>query len=109
MSCSGLTACGEKRVAVAIKTPPERMVCEAAGDRPSIPAEYAIDWTRVTTVPQARTEHDAYVRSVRSREGAVAGYIVTIEGKLFVCSNNAQWRKEFEAGLPDTVEVPASR
>lgn len=106
MSCS-VGACTEKRIAKAIKTPAARLVCEPAGDRPSIPAEYVIDWTRVTTVPQARSEHDAYVRSVRTREGLVAGYIVSIEGKLFVCADNAQWRKDFEAGLPETVEVPA--
>lgn len=70
--------------------------------RPAIPAEYEIDWSAITTVEQARSEHDAYVRSVRTREGIVAGYIVTIEGRLFTCSNNAQFWRDYWRGLPDT-------
>ena len=78
---------------------PERFVCEPAGTRPTIPPEYAIDWAHVTTVPQARAEHDAYVRSIRTREGVVAGYIVSLEGKHFVCVNNLTWQREFYGGL----------
>lgn len=100
MSCSALAGCKEKVVAP-IKPPPERLVCEAAGDRPKIPAEYQIDWSKVQTVDRARSEHDAYVRSVRTREGIVAGYIVTLEGTNFVCFNNAQWQRDFWGKLPD--------
>lgn len=49
---------------------------------------------------QARAEHDAYVRSVRTREGVIVGYLVSIEGKLFVCSNNAAWWRDYWSGLP---------
>lgn len=94
-----LTSCSPQRIAEAIPTPPERLVCQAAGARPAIPPEYQIDWSRVATVPQARTEHDAYVRSIRSREGVIVAYLVSIEGKLFTCNVNAQWRRDFEAGL----------
>lgn len=98
-----LCACGEtKRVAEFIPTPPERLVCEQAGTRPTIPPETTIDWTHVTTVAQAKIEHEGYVKSVRTREGVVAGYILEVEGKLFTCFNNAQWRREFEADLAKT-------
>ena len=102
MSCLA-TACSKDRIATALPTPPERLICEAAGDRPVIPPEYVIDWSKVMTVPQARVEHDAYVRSIRSREGVIVAYLMTIEGKLFVCSNNAQWRRDYEAALPKPV------
>lgn len=78
---------------------PARLICEPVPNRPAIPAEYRIDWNRVTTVPQAKAEHEAYVRSVRAREGVVVAHIVTLEGKLFVCSNNAQWWRDYWAGL----------
>jgi hypothetical protein len=96
-------ACEPKRIATSLRPDrdnPERMICEAVPKRPPLPAEYSIDWSKVTTVPQARTEHDAYVRSVRAREGVVVAHIVTVEGKLFVCSNNAQWWRDYWAGLP---------
>ena len=76
------------------------MHCEAAPDRPAIPPEYAIEWQDVQTVAQARAKHEAFVRSVRSRENIVASYIVDIEGRLFVCSNNVQWWRDYWAGLP---------
>lgn len=34
-------------------------------------------------------------------QGVVAVYVVRIEGKLFVCANNAQWQREFLGALPD--------
>lgn len=98
-----LTACGEtKRVAEFIPTPPERLVCEQAGTRPTIPPETVIDWTHVTTVAQAKIKHEGYVKSVRTREGVVAGYILKLEGIAFVCFNNMQFRREFEADLAKT-------
>lgn len=96
-------ACEPRRVASALRPDidnPQRMICEGVPARPALPAEYRIDWSRVTTVPQARAEHDAYVRSVRSREGAAVAHIVTVEGRLFVCSNNARWWRDYWAGLP---------
>lgn len=64
-----------------------------------MPAEHVIDWPTVGTVDQARVEHQRYVTSVRNREGIVTAYILRVEGKLFVCANNAQWRRSFEEGL----------
>jgi hypothetical protein len=97
--CLVLTAasCEPKRVVTSLPIPPERMDCVYVQDRPTIPAEHVIDWSKVTTVPQARSEHDAYVRSVRNREGIVAGYIVNLEGKLFACSNDDAWLREWNA------------
>lgn len=103
MCCSAiaLASCAEpKRIVTALKPPAERLQCVSAGERPTIPPEYAIDWSRVLSVPQARSEHDAYVRSIRTREGVVAGYILSVESKLFVCSNNAAWLRDYFAALP---------
>jgi hypothetical protein len=89
-------------VAVPIRPDKEnqaRLICEAQGERPTLPAEYVVDWSKVQTVEQARAEHETYVRSVRTREGVIVGYVVTVEGKLFVCSNNAQWWRDYWAGL----------
>lgn len=105
MSCSLLAGCETTR---SLDQPrpdrdnPTRLVCEGVPDtRPAVPATYSIDWSKVTTVPQARAEHDAYVRSVLARNGVISAYIVSIEGRLFVCSNNAQWWRDYWAGLPD--------
>lgn len=105
LTCSlVLTAasCGTKRTVDFLPTPPERLVCEKVGARPTIPAEYAIDWTKVSTVAQARSEFDKYVAVIRNREGVVAAYILKLEGVNFVCWNNAQWRREYEADLAKT-------
>lgn len=80
---------------------PARLFCEAVPARPEIPSAYVIDWTKVQTVDQARGEHDAYVRSINARNGVVAAHIVELEGRLFVCSNNAQWWRDYWAELPD--------
>ncbi len=93
-----LAAC-QQRAVEHLPLPPERMVCAAAGDRPAIPDEYQIDWNSVQTVPQARSEHNAFVRSIRSREGVIGGYLVDIEGKLFICSDNMEWIRDREAGV----------
>jgi len=97
--CFLLASCGEDKVVEHLPTPPERLICEAAGDRPAIPAEYTIDWATVVTVDQARSEHMKYVASVRNREGVITGYIMRIEGKLFTCATNMQWRRTYEAEL----------
>jgi hypothetical protein len=79
-----------------LPTPPERLVCEKAGPRPSIPPEMQIDWAHITTVAQAKIEHEGYVRSIRNREGVIAGYILQIEGVNFTCWSNMEWRREYE-------------
>lgn len=83
------------------KPPADRMDCVDVTGRPALPAEYVIDWTAVTTVQQARSEHEAFVRVIRTREGVVAGHVVAIENKLFACSTDAAWLRDFYAGLPD--------
>lgn len=97
---AALSACGEpKRIAEALPTPPERLICERTGTRPSIPPEHLIDWSQVKTVSAAKIEHEKYVATVRTREGIVAGYVLKLEGVNFTCWNNMQWRREYEAGL----------
>lgn len=96
-SAIAVSACQEKRIAVALKPPPERLVCVQDGNRPTIPREYVIDWAKVRTVAQARSEHETYVKSIRTREGVIVGYIVSVEAKLFACSSNAQWLREWFA------------
>lgn len=96
-----LSACEPKKVATALKPPPERLQCVPAGERPKVPAEHVIDWPRLRTLAEAKAEHDLYVRSVRARELVVANYIVEIEGRLFKCSNDAAWLREWYAALPD--------
>jgi hypothetical protein len=101
-----VSACEPKHIVTNLAPPAERLQCVTAGQRPTIPPEYAIDWSKVATVQQAHSEHDAYVRSVRTREGIIAGYIVTVEGKLFACSNNAAWLRDFYAG---TAKEPVAK
>lgn len=100
MSCLLLTAAScEKKVVASIPTPPERLICDPAGSRPTIPSEYVIDWLSVPDVLTAQSEVKKLMTSIRTREGIVAGYLVNVEGKLFTCFNNMQWRREFEADL----------
>lgn len=97
MSCSAIASsgCEKQRIAVGLKPPSDKLVCVAATRRPTVAPEYRIDWNRVTTVPQARAEHDRYVTVQRTREGAIAGYILQIEGQLFACSSNMQWLRTY--------------
>lgn len=80
---------------------PQRMVCEEVPDRPALPDAYQIDWGSVLTVAQARAEHEKAVASIYQRNGLVAAHLLTVESKLFVCSNNMQWWKAYWAGLAD--------
>jgi hypothetical protein len=96
-----LTSCATTRVAAPVKPPADRMDCAQASSRPALPDEHTIDWSSVTTVHEARRQHEAFVRSVRTREGVVAGYIVNVEGQLFMCSVDAEWLRQFYEPLPD--------
>jgi hypothetical protein len=100
MCCLALTACKPDKVVNALPTPPERLICVPAGARPTIPAEHIIDWTRVVSVEQAKAEHLKYVATIRSREGVITGYIMRLEGQLFTCHTNVEWRRNYEKGLP---------
>ncbi|APZ81836.1 hypothetical protein vBEliSR6L_71 [Erythrobacter phage vB_EliS_R6L] len=75
---------------------------ELAGDeaRPTIPPEYEIDWSRVTTVGEARAEHQAFVTRLRERERPVALYVVRLEGRVFACADDAEWLRDYSARLP---------
>lgn len=94
-------SCGDTRRIVEAQIPPaERMDCrELEGDRPALPREYEIEWGSIETLEQARAEHDAYVASVRSRESVTASYILTVEGRLFACADDAEWLRDFFADL----------
>lgn len=104
MFCLAMAACETVREAAPLRPDldyPARLICEGVPDkRPAISPEYVIDWSKVETVARAKTEHEAYVRSVRTREGIVAGYVVEIEGKLFTCSNNAAFWRDYWSRLP---------
>lgn len=78
---------------------PERLICVEAGERPALPEAYVIDWSKVETVEQAKAEHEKAVASIYKRNGLVVAYLQTIEGKLFVCSNNMQWWRDYWTGL----------
>lgn len=104
MFCSALialSACEPKRIVTALPIPPERMDCQPAGTRPSIPPEYVIVWENVRSVLDAKAEHDKYVGSVRTREGIVAGYVLDLEGKLFLCGNDAAWLRDWQKGIQE--------
>lgn len=90
-------SCEPKRVVTNLAPPPERLQCAPAPARPKVPPEYKIDWAKVQTVAQAKSEHEKFVQVLRTRENVVAGYIILIEGQIFVCSNNAQWLREWYA------------
>jgi hypothetical protein len=94
-----LSGCGEKRVVANLPPPAEKLACAATRDRPTIPPEYVIDWAKVRTVEQAKAEHLKYVAVIRTREGAITGYILRIEDRLFNCSSNMAWLRDFENGI----------
>lgn len=98
-----LTACTQREIVpFNVKAAhPERFICEGLADRPAIPPEHTIDWSQVQTIEQAQSEHLAYVRSIRTREGKVAGYLVEIEGRHFQCASNLQWQSDYYDGLGD--------
>lgn len=120
MCCSLLGACGTTREAAPLRPDldhPARLVCEGVpGERPAIPATYEIDWDGLfgraamehwdarRALVEAQGEHDRYVASVLARNGAVSAYIVLIEGRLFVCSSNAQWWRDYWSALPPPAE-----
>ena len=107
--CLATSACDNtKRVAEHLPTPKERLVCELAGTRPDLPPEYQIDWARVAAqrtvalaVAEAKKEVAHLIATIRGRENIVAGYILRVEGRLFVCWTNMEWRKQYEAGIAD--------
>ena len=99
MSC---LACAPTRVVVPLKPDPERLDCVELSGRPTIPAEYVVDWTKVVAGGDAaQAEVTRLIASVRSREGIVAGYIVQLEERVFACSNDAAWLRDFYRPLPD--------
>lgn len=96
-----LTACDPVRVVVPAKLPPERIDCVAVTERPAITPEYIIDWDKIISVYAAQREHNKYVATVRSRENVISGYLVAIENELFMCSNDAQWLRDYNSNIID--------
>lgn len=92
-----LSACTPKRVVENIKPPAERLVCVDAGTRPPIPAEQTPDWPKIITVDQAKEAHLKYVASIREREIVIVRYLQDTEAKLFACSTNATWLRNWYA------------
>lgn len=82
-----------------IPIPAERMDCTAVdkSDRPKLGALYTIDWSKVTSVPQAQIEVGKLMTTMINRETTVTNYILDIEGKLFLCASDAQWLREYTA------------
>ena len=115
---AALSGCGDKRTVAAVRpdlTDPERFDCRAVtpAERPSLPTEDPIDLDRIAaqrTVPAAtavaREEVAAFVASVRSRELVAARYIVTVEGRLFECANDAAWARDYFSRLPAPPGAP---
>lgn len=106
-----LAGCAKDRVAVPLRPDlanPERMVCEGLPEnRPELPAKAEPDWQAVmvpddahSTLERAQNAFAAYSASMVARNRVVVAYIQDIEGKLFVCSNNAQWWRDYFNGLP---------
>jgi hypothetical protein len=107
--CLAVSACHVERIATAIPIPADRMDCtELAGadGRPTIPPEYVIDWSKVTTVQQAHAEHDAFVTRLRERERPVTLYVVRLEGRVFACADDAAWLRDYTSRLPKSPDKP---
>lgn len=106
--CFSLAACETTREAVSLRPDldnPARLVCEPRPDpRPDRGEPYVIDWGKVETVAQAKIEHDLYLARERDRNGVVTAYVLEVEGKLFVCSNNMQWWRDYWSKLPDPAQ-----
>ena len=101
--CLAVSSCSlfEKRVQVPVPIPEDRMDCVTLTDqRPTVAAEYVIDWSGVTTVAQARAEHEAFVTRLRERENLVALYIVEVEGELWACADDDEWLRDYVRRLP---------
>lgn len=96
--CSAVSACGGEKVRFKpIPIPAERMDCTtiAKADRPSLAPVYVIDWATVLTVPAAKIEVDRLMMSVLNRESIVVNYVLDLEGRVFVCSSDAEWLRDY--------------
>lgn len=98
-----MAACSDDPVVRHLPIPPERIDCVAysAADRPTLPAEYRVDWQRVESVDQAQAEHQKFVDSVRAREGLIAVYIVEVEGELWACASDDEWLRDWQAAVEE--------
>jgi hypothetical protein len=97
--CLAISACGPKEIIrlVPIAIPAERMDCQPVlkANRPLLPKTYTIDWSKVLTVPQAKSENEKLLGSVLAREMVVTDYILDLEGKVFSCANDAEWLRDY--------------
>lgn len=95
-----ISACEPEHIVKALPIPPDRIDCQAAtGKRPQLPPEYRVDWSKISTVGQAKTEFDNFTMVLRGREKTVSTYVLDIEGQLFQCASDAQWIREYLAPL----------
>lgn len=94
-----LTGCSTNYTVKPLPTPPERMACEAAGPRPKIAPEPQINWAKIVSIAEAEAAHGRVLTAIHAREGVVAKYLLDVEGRLFVCATNMQWRRTYEAGV----------
>lgn len=106
-----LSACPGQRVVTHARPDlanPARMACEGVPEnRPDLPAQSEIDWQAVLvpgdaekTLSGAQAAHTAYVARMIERNGIVASYLVKVEGRLFVCSSNMQWWRDYWRSMP---------
>jgi hypothetical protein len=68
--------------------PPEKMVCRALPDTPTISPLQAIPVDGVLVYKKA---------DVDARDGVIAGWIVNVTGAWFDCSNTVGWHKDYWA------------
>lgn len=100
-----VSSCGQKKEIRSVsalrpdKTHPDRFVCPVRGTRPTVSPEFKIDWTKITTVGQAKAAHDNFVLVLRGRERTVADYVLDLEAINSICATNMQWQRDFYTGL----------
>lgn len=102
-SCFLLSSCGVDKSIQPVPIPEDKMVCEALGlnDRPKIPRWEELDWTKITTLDEARERHEVFVATVLKRESIISGYITRVEGRTFLCSTNMGWIRRTRRAIAD--------
>lgn len=103
----GLAGCTNRQVVPlnVLAEHPDKFVCkradgspEAEVKRPEVPPELVI----VVSGDVANTTASvaAFMARLREREGAIARYVVAIEGVNFECWNNMVWQKDVYKDVP---------
>lgn len=108
------SACGpEPEIRTAsLQVPGDRLDCQAFGTstRPMLPAQHVVDFAELAKSVRAAPTMDAAVKvlvdeidgrllkSVRTREGVIVGYVIEVEGETWHCASDAQWIIDWQAG-----------